>query len=906
MRGHFRESRRAFLQGVGAAGITLIVRNLGAPAQGAEPHGWMGPPGKARYRIDGVAKVMGEKIYARDFRVRDMGGWPALERAAAVIRATCVDRRFLGLDLLALTDAGVVPRKVVLAQDLAADKIGPSGFQQPPAGLPNGIFVAAGALPIYFGQPLGLLVFDDHRALRKARKLLLLNAAIARYGPREDSPRAAAPYLPATYLTFYRDAGVERFSQARNGRGNPFAADPTPVGLEARKWRDRIDHTIAQPSLRVFEGTCATQPLDPVFLEPEAGLAWLDRGASDATLHLVLGTQSAGSDLQDVLALLGEGGVKTVVLNACCPGGGFGGRDASPFSTLLSIAAFYADGPVRMACDRFEQFQAGVKQPASSITHRIAVDAQGKFRAVASKVVLTAGGNNNYSQWVAQLAGISALGGYHVDQAAVDAMAVPSPAVIAGSMRGFGGVQAVFAIETLVEEIAEAMAIDPIELRRRNVLRSGDSTITGARLGQAMRLAEICERAGERAAWRNRARDRAQRSRDGRLYGVGFALANQSFGTGADGVMAEVSIARDGEIVVRTHCVDMGNGSATSLAVSTGAILGRNAATVEMGDTTQLAAALGLDTRPMRPTNNWADPRWTPVLNGSSSACLTAFYHVHVVGQAASILFRTGIMAAARSLWGIAEIPARGPKPATAQPRWDDGRLVAPGRRPLGIAALAAEIYRRNLVSGVVAHAVFIGRWVRADYDIDGQALHAESDGVSTRLAGAGGWRRHDRRNVVPPAENAFLLGRSQFTPSGALVAVEIDRASGRICVVEAETFLDAGRIIQPDMVAGQVDGGLAMGIGHALMESAPGGEDGPGNGQWNLHRYNVPLAKHVPLRAAKLTLLGEDDPTAKGIGEAVLCPIPAAIANAVAHATGHRPRSLPITFGWVQEALAR
>jgi CO/xanthine dehydrogenase Mo-binding subunit len=903
MRGQFRESRRAFLKGVGAAGVMLIVRNVGAPAQGAAPPGWMGPPGKARYRIDGVAKVRGEKVYARDFRARDMEGWPARERAALVIRATCIDRRFLGLDLSALAHGDVTPRKVVLARDLDADKIAAPGSQQPPAGLPSGVFVATDTSPVYFGQPLGLLIFDDYRALRKAEKLLRFNAAVARYGPKEDAPRPNAPYPPATYLTLYRDAEAERFSQVKNGRGNPLAADPTPVGLEARKWRDRINHTFAQPSLRVFGGTYATQPLDPVFLEPEAGLAWLDRTSSEPTLHLVLATQSAGNDLQDALALLGNGGVRTVVLNACCPGGGFGGRDESPFPTLLSIAAFYADGPVRMAFDRFEQFQAGLKQPASSIAHRIAVDAQGKFRAIVSKVTLTAGGNNNYSQWIAQLAGFSAMGGYQVDQAAVDAMAVPSPAVTAGSMRGFGGVQAVFAIETLVEEIAQALAIDPIELRRRNVLRTGDGTITGARPSQVMRLAEICARAGERAMWRNRARDQAQRSRDGKLYGVGFALANQAFGTGSDGVMAEVSIAPDGEVAVRTHCVDMGNGSATSLAVSTGDILGRNAATVEMGDTTRLAAALGFDTTPTRPSNNWVNPRWTPVLAESSSACMTAFHHVHVVRQAASVLFRTGMMAAARRLWGIG--PGRG-KPGTMPARWDGDRLVAAGRRPLGVAELAAEIHRVSLVSSVAAHAVFVGRWVRADYDIDGHMLHAESDGLSTRLAGAADWRRHDRRNVVPPAEKAFLFGRNLFTPSGALVAVEIDRASGRIRVVEAETFVDTGRVIQPDMVAGQADGGLAMGIGQALMENAPGGEDGPGNGQWNLHRYDVPLAEHVPLRHARLTLLGEDDATPKGIGEAVLCPVPAAVANAVAHATGHRPHSLPITSDWVREALAR
>jgi CO/xanthine dehydrogenase Mo-binding subunit len=874
----------------------------------------MGPPGKARYRIDGIAKVTGEKIYARDFRARDMDGWPAQERAALVLRASCVDRRFLGLDLAPLANANVAPRKIVLAQDLAADNIGPSGFQQAPAGQPNNVLAAADGIPVYLGQPLAILIFDDYRALRKAEAVLRFNETAVRYGPLEDTQRTYAPYKPATYVTLYRDAGTERFSQAKNGRGNPFAADPSPAGLEARKWRDKINQTIAQPNLahsafRIFEGAYTTQRLDPVFMEPEAGLAWLDRTTADPTLHLVLGTQSTSSDLEGTLGLFGAGLIKTLVLNSCYPGGAFGGRDESPFPALLSIAAFYADGPVRIAFNRFEQFQAGVKQPAAAITHRIAVDDKGKFRAVASKIMLSAGGNNNYSQWVAQLAGYAALGGYNIGQAAVDAVATPTSGIIAGSMRGFGGAQAVFAIETLVEEIARATAIDPIELRRRNVLRSGDGTLTGAIPNQVMRLVDICDMAAARPLWKNREPDKQARSRDGKIYGVGFAIANQAYGTGADGVMAEVSISRTGDIAVRTHCVDMGNGSATSLAITTGAILGRNAGTIRMGDAAPITAALGLDSVPTQLGNNWANPRWTPVMNGASSACLTAFHHVHVVQQAALALFRTGMMAAARNLWGNADAMAEPIAYSKGQPepgpRWDGEVLVAPGRRALGVAELAAEIYRKNLVSGAVAHAVFVDRWVRADYDVDGRRLHLDSDGLSTRLANEPDWRRHDRRNVVRPADNAFLAGRNLFAPSGVLAAVEIERATGRVCVIEAETLLDAGRIIQPDMVAGQADGGLAMGIGCALMENAPNGDEGPGNGQWNLHLYNVPLARDVPIRNTRLTLLGGDDPTAKGIAEAVLCPVPAAIANAVAHATGHHPRSLPITVDWVRKVLA-
>ena len=94
------------------------------------------------------------------------------------------------------------------------------------------------------------------------------------------------------------------------------------------------------------------------------------------------------------------------------------------------------------------------------------------------------------------------------------------------------------------------------------------------------------------------------------------------------------------------------------------------------------------------------------------------------------------------------------------------------------------------------------------------------------------------------------------------------------------------------------------MGIGFALQENASGGDDGPGSGRWNLDRYQVPVADDVPIRNMKLTLLGGDDDTPKGIAEAVLCPIPAAIANAVAHAIGYRPRALPITAEWVRKVL--
>jgi CO/xanthine dehydrogenase Mo-binding subunit len=94
------------------------------------------------------------------------------------------------------------------------------------------------------------------------------------------------------------------------------------------------------------------------------------------------------------------------------------------------------------------------------------------------------------------------------------------------------------------------------------------------------------------------------------------------------------------------------------------------------------------------------------------------------------------------------------------------------------------------------------------------------------------------------------------------------------------------------------------MGIGYALLEDLPLVNQGAGNGRWNLDRYQVPLAADLPLQRMGLTVLPTTEPTAKGIAEAVLCPIAPAIANAIAYATGARFRNLPITAQHILEAL--
>lgn len=936
--GPFKLTRRRVI-GAGAGAVTLLVhelalaaskpatrRVLGArpqlPDDPTQPHvppgapDWSGGPGRARFRIDGLAKVTGQKIYARDFRAADMPGWPRVERMAMILRATQPGLVFAGLDLSRLADAKVEPLLTITQKPLA-------GFPWPQRDLASlslmlpfssegadgirQLLVPVGSAPQFYGQPVAILVFADNNAYRRAKRALQFEPGVVQTGappPPPSKPQALA-YTPVNYLTRYEAAGMAPFSQVQVGcESDPFAADTTdqPFNTTAKALRERIDAVLQTDSPAVLRlgGRYSTQVLDPMFMEPEAGLAWLDH-AGTGTLSLVLGTQATNGDAGDSLAMFGAPAcpiqVKTVALHSCYPGGGFGGRDVSTFPPLLAVAAALADGPVRIEQDRYEQFQGGLKQLASSITQRIAVDAKsGKFLAFASQQVLPSGGQNNYSQFVAMLAAYCGLSGYDIRQAYVDAIAQPSTGVVAGSMRGFGGPQASFAVETLVDEVAVALKRDPIELREINALRELDRTITGAPLTQPITLREICRRAREHKLWRDREVVKARKAREGVRYGVGFALANQAYGTGKDGVMAEVAMDAAGRLTVRTNCVDMGNGSATTLAISTATWLGHNAQDIVMGDVGAFnALELNSD-----PNGNWSQPNWTASFAMSSSACLTAFHQVHVTEQASRVLFEVGLLPAAAALWGVPVAQLEG------RTRWEAGHLVAPGLAPKSLQALAAKVHEAGLPAAAMVHGLYEGAWVSATYAVSkGPVLRLPVDGLSLRLAGQSTWTSVLRQDVYPPSTEAELYGRSLYAPSGVLVAVEIGPRNHEPRVVDVELLVDAGKVLQPDLLVGQAQGGIAMGIGYALLENLPLEAGGAGDGRWNLDRYQVALSADVPLGRMNVTTLPTEEPTAKGIAEAVLCPIAPAIGNAIAHATGKRFRSLPIAAADIEKATS-
>lgn len=164
-----------------------------------------------------------------------------------------------------------------------------------------------------------------------------------------------------------------------------------------------------------------------------------------------------------------------------------------------------------------------------------------------------------------------------------------------------------------------------------------------------------------------------------------------------------------------------------------------------------------------------------------------------------------------------------------------------------------------------------------------------------------------NREAVYYPPIQRNNAAVTYYSAVSALAEVAVHRSSGKVELLNHHSIVECGKLLSPQLVSGQIQGGLAMGIGHALHEDLPLYEDGPGNGTWNFNRYHLPLAKEVALWAQTadvLPPLSETDPP-KGMAEVVMIPIVAAIVNGITHATGQRFYSLPVTPEKIQEALA-
>jgi CO/xanthine dehydrogenase Mo-binding subunit len=751
------------------------------------------PIGVARSRPDAPAKVRGATRYAADRSHRGL-------LHARPILATHAHARIVTIDAeAALAMPGVVA--VLAAADLPITSTGRDRASMP----------LARSEVVFAGQPVALLIADSEGAARDAAELV--DVRLDALPVVLDAEAAMDPASPLAWQELAdegdRSGSMDAQTHAGVGGGDDDSIEAEELSVNvtgrSRYWDGDVERALSDAAV-VREGRFTTSWIHQGYLEPQVCTAWVDE---DDSLVVESATQSLFGTRNEVAKGLGlpQRRVRAV---AATLGGAFGGKWPL-LDTLAAAAAWRLRRPVRLALTRAEDFAATNPGQPFTTTLRIGADHEGRFVGLESSIVADAGA---FDEGTAEsLAGVLVAGPYAWPAFDIRAYGVRTNRFGVGAYRGPSAPPTAMALETLVDEIAAELGIDPIEIRRRNLAAPGSPMVDGETWPETGGH-EVLDAMATSPVWQ---------SRSGVADGEGVGLALGYWPGATNAAAAACRMSPDGSVQVLTGIVDM-SGVAGGFQAIVAEALGIEPDLVEI-------VAMDSSAAPMSP--------------GSGGSTIT-YSAGRAIRKAAEATARLLLEAAAIEL----EISV------------DDLELVDGTVRP----------------RGTPERAIPIAKLIRAN-----------------------------ARAGRAPIEAHGLAENPPIAPSvaGHVARVRVDRETGAIEVLDDHVVQDVGRVLNPALVAGQQHGGAAQGIGWATLEALVHDENGQLQTGTFLD-YAMPRARDVGrLATTSVEVPAPDGPLgARGIGEAPVIAGPAAIANAVAAATGLRLRDLPMSRVRVWRAL--
>ena len=487
--------------------------------------------GKPLRRVDALGKATGATVYAGDFFMPNM-------LHAKVFRSTEPSARIKRLDV---SKARALPGVacVLTAEDLPdaqliTDIPGQTG-QRVRKG--SEAPVLAHDRVRYVGEPIALVAAETLEIAERALELIEIE-----YEPLPgvfDPVEAMKPGAPVVY---------------------------EPDNIVAR-WKIRkgdVKAGMAAADL-VVENTFRVPFVDHAYIEPEAGVAWVDERD---VINIRVSTQVV-EHFRSIARAVGVPHNKIHIIGTML-GGGFGGKEDITVEIFLALLAKHTRRPVRLVYTREESLIAHSKRHPFIITHRTGVKRNGRITAAEIELIADAGAYPYLSPYVLLYATVMATGPYRIPNVHVDGVVVATNNPFTSAFRGFGGAQAAVAYEQQMDEIAKALDMDPLEFRRINYLRTGDRTATGQVIESAAWLEETASRALE--ALGEKTPDQGPVK-----IGWGFASYFQSYGRITwlhDTSRAWVGLELDGTVVVRSGIPELGAGQVNSLAQIAAEVLG--------------------------------------------------------------------------------------------------------------------------------------------------------------------------------------------------------------------------------------------------------------------------------------------------------------------------------------------
>lgn len=577
----------------------------------------------------------------------------------------------------------------------------------------------------------------------------------------------------------------------------------------------------------VVEGDFYTGRVHHGYMEPNAVVA--DWNADNVTFWIP--TQSPVLARMTYAKALGLDRDKVKVFQLPL-GGGFGGKLEFKLHPLCALLSKHSGRPVKMLNTRQDELNASLPRVPMRIKMQLAVSKDGIFLGKKVKIIADNGAYMNYGPGILLSASTRNDNLYRIKNIKTQGFLVYTNRMTTGAFRGFGCPQSHFAQETLVDEAAVKLGIDPAEIRLRNASETGDITphdwhIDSCGLGDCIR------RSTEAAEWDKKKNLYKQQSEgDKWTKGIGIASClhvsgNRTFLPFFDGSSSEVRINEEGKVTVFPGEVDIGQGSKTVFAMIVAE---------------ELSVPLG----------------WVSVSNMDTETC------PHGMGT-----FGDRVTTLGGNATRNAAIDAR-------------EKMAEVAARKLGVKPTELTLSDLMFKTKEGASIGFVETAEISSYEKAGATV-----------IGYGSFQPPNVSMVNPETKVGNVSCAYPFVTQ--IVEVAVNKQTGEVKLLNIVSSHDLGKAINPIMAEGQVFGAVAMGIGFTVMESMIE-KNGAVCNQSFKHNYMPRMTDMPPLTSLLIESDDPNGPYgAKGLGEPALTAIAPAIANAIYDAVGVRLRSLPI-----------
>ena len=556
-------------------------------------------------------------------------------------------------------------------------------------------------------------------------------------------------------------------------------------------------------------------------------------------------------------------------------GGGYGSKSYTKLEPLAAAASWAAGRPVKVTTD-VEAAMYTTRADGALVTVRTGFDADARICARDIDIRFDTGAYADNSPLVLTKSINRSFGPYRIPNLRVRGVAAYTNTSPASSYRGFGAPQAALAGELNMDMAADRLGIDPVELRRRNLLAPGDTIIDGKRPLDADLVADLDaivsaldQHAADRDAAVEASGDQHAAVDSGALRGRAVAVTASDAGASPIST-AQVRMHADGSVTLLVSSTEMGQGSRTALA---------QIAAGELCVPIEAVAVGQSDTRftPFEWTTG-ASRTTTVVGLAVQAACADLWDNLRAKAADSAGVTIDDVVVHGGRLHFTADVSntvsgsgAGGDGVGEHGTGLGAGAAGALGAGERGTGAADAAPVVKDSGSGLTPAEV-IRQWFGAD---------------AGEVVGVGVVRRDGATAVLPPFWEIGAVG----------VEVSVDEATGEVTVEHLVTVGDVGHAVNPDLVKGQDLGAATQGLGIALWEEMV--YDGEQLTNPNLVEYRVPRLRDTP-RSITSVLAERGDGAgpygAKGAGEGALNPVPAAVAAAVGRAVGVWPTELPLT----------